>query len=118
MLLDLNMKVSLTKESILDKTLDTNQLKTNIYYLTYIDGDEYYFDYSNLSEEKLIRYSMFIVYLMLKNHQYVKPQILEKIFPNFRRSTLITLLDKLQDIIADDITKNELNSYVLLNEDI
>lgn len=59
---------------------------------------------------------MTILYLMLKQHKYIKHDKLVNIFSNLRRDTLITLIEKLQSILLDEITKNEINSYVLINE--
>lgn len=117
MVKDLHMNASLVIDKYLDKTTDTNQFKTKVYILQTYSEDKYYFDYNNLSEEKLITYSMTIVYLMLKQHQFVKFEKLVKIFPNFRREILINLIDKLQDLSLDEITKNELKSYVMITED-
>ena len=116
MIEDLHMKVTLFVDTYIDTTIDTNKLKTNNYILQTVGEDKYYFEYKHLNEQQLIHYSMTIVYLMLKQHKYVKFEKLEKIFPHFRRELLITMISKLQDLLIDDISKNELNSYVLLEE--
>lgn len=113
---DLNMKIVLSKTSYLNTEIDTNQLKTNKYFLTTLGEDKYHYEIDNLDDNLLIKYSMPIVYLMLKQHKYIKYEKLSNIFPNLRRDTLITLIEKLQSILLDDITKNEINSYVLLEE--
>ena len=113
---DLNMKIVLSKTSYLNTEVDTNQLKTNKYFLTTLGEDKYHYEIDNLDDNLLIKYSMSIVYLMLKQHKYIKYEKLSNIFPNLRRDTLITLIEKLQSILLDDITKNEINSYVLISE--
>lgn len=113
---DLNMKIVLSKTSYLNTEIDTNQLKTNKYFLTTLGEDKYHYEIDNLDDNLLIKYSMPIVYLMLKQHKYIKYEKLSNIFPNLRRDTLITLIEKLQSILLDEITKNEINSYVLINE--
>ena len=75
-----------------------------------IDCD-YSFDYDDLDEYKLIKYSMTIVYLMLKNHKHITSSYLSEIFPRFTRKTMQTLISNLKEIISDDIVKNELASY-------
>ena len=55
--------------------------------------------------------SLFVEILLDSNNEK-----LSNIFPNLRRDTLITLIEKLQSILLDDITKTEINSYVLLEE--
>ncbi len=117
MVKDLHMNASLVLDKYLDKTTDTNQFKTKVYILQTYSEDKYYFEYKDLSEEKLITYSMTIVYLMLKQHQFIKFEKLSKILPNFRREVLINMINKLQDLSLEEITKNELNSYVMINED-
>lgn len=89
-------------------------MKFNIktYYLQII-GYDYKFEYMDLSDEKRIRYSMPIVYLMLKNHHYITTKELSNIFPNFNRNVMMNLMNKLRDIVSEDITLNEINSYVL-----
>ena len=113
---DLNMKIVLSKTSYLNTEVDTNQLKTNKYFLTTLGEDKYHYEIDNINDNLLIKYSMSIVYLMLKQHKYIKYEKLSNIFPNLRRDTLITLIEKLQSILLDDITKNEINSYVLISE--
>ena len=116
MITNLKMNVIFSKYTYLDKEKDKNQLKTNVYLLSTLGEDKYHFEYNDLSEEQLIQYSMTIVYLMLKQHKFIKHDKLENIFPNFRRDTLIKLIEMLQTIELDEITKNEINSYVLINE--
>ncbi len=114
MIKDLKMNVTFFTDSYLDTTIDTNQFKTNNYVLQTLGEDKYHFEYKHLNEDQLILYSMTIVYLMLKQHKYVKMEKLDIMFPYFRRSILATMLEKLQSLLLDDITKNELNSYVLI----
>ena len=57
-----------------------------------------------------------IVYLMLKNQQYISTKELSNIFQNFNRNTMMNLMNKLRDIVSDDIILNEINWYVLNEE--
>ncbi|MCR4898285.1 MAG: hypothetical protein K5892_03570, partial [Acholeplasmatales bacterium] len=82
------------------------------YYLQEI-GYNYKFDYIDLNDEQRIRYSMPIVYLMLKNQQYITTKELSNIFPNFNRNVMMNLMNKLRDIVSEDIILNEINSYKL-----
>jgi len=50
-----------------------------------------------------------IVYLMLKNQQYISTKELSNIFQNFNRNTMMNLMNKLRDIVSDDIILNEIN---------
>ena len=115
MLEDLKMDIILSKFKRKEDEDSLGNFKTNYYYVTYIEP--YKFDYMDLNEEKLIKYSMTIVYLMLKNHQYVTTSLLEDIFPNFNKKTMANLKDKLSLVVADDIGKNEINSYIFLDDE-
>jgi len=61
-------------------------------------------------------YSMTIVYLMLKNQQYITTKELSNVLPNFNRNVMMNLMNKLRDIVSEDIIKNEISSYVLEEE--
>ena len=54
-----------------------------------------------------------IAYLMLKNHHYITTKELSNIFPNFNRNIMMNLMNKLRDIVSEDIILNEINSYIL-----
>ena len=41
---------------------------------------------------------------------------LSNIFPNFSRNIMMDLLNKLKDIVSEDIIKNEINSYIIKDE--
>ena len=116
MITNLEMNVVFSKYTYQDNKIDTSRLKTNVYLLTTLGEDKYHFSYSNLTEEQLIQYSMTILYLMLKQHKYIKHDKLVNIFPNLRRDTLLKMIDMLQSILIDEISKNEINSYILINE--
>ena len=106
--LKINADVILKKD---DTNIDNpGQFKSNIYYFRMIDND-YSFDYDDLDEYNLIKYSMTIVYLMLKNHKHITSSYLSEIFPRFTRKTMQTLISNLKEIVSDDIVKNELSSY-------
>ena len=115
MLEDLKMDIIISKFKRKEDVDSLGNFKTNYYYVTYIEP--YKFDYMDLSEDQYVKYSMTIVYLMLKNHQYVTTSILEDIFPNFNKKTMANLKDKLSLVIADDIGKNEINSYIFLDDE-
>ena len=70
-----------------------------------IDDDK---DLINLSIER-----MTIIYLMLRNKQYVTTNYLISIFPNFTKKTMFNLLTKLKEIIPGEINKNKYLSYVI-----
>ena len=59
---------------------------------------------------------MTIVYLMLKNQQYITTKELSNVLPNFNRNVMMNLMNKLRDIVSEDIIKNEISSYVLEEE--
>ena len=59
---------------------------------------------------------MTIVYLMLKNGQYVTTKELSPILPNYNRSIMMVLMDKLRGIVSNEIELNEINSYVIGEE--
>lgn len=115
MLEDLKMDIIISKFKRKEDVDSLGNFKTNYYYVTYIEP--YKFDYMDLSEDQYVKYSMTIVYLMLKNHQYVTTSLLEDIFPNFNKKTMANLKDKLSLVVADDIGKNEINSYIFLDDE-
>lgn len=79
-------------------------------------GEDYTFDYLGLSEEQLITYSMTIVYLILKNGQYVTTKELSSILPNCNRSIMMVLMEKLRGIVTNEIELSEINSYKIGEE--
>ena len=74
---------------------------------------DYSFSIKNLSEEQLIKYSDVIVYLMLKNKQYVAYDSLSKKFPNFTRPVFSTMIQDFKEIFGEDIYKDEYQSYII-----
>lgn len=108
---DLKLRYRIVKEQILNP--DNLGLKpTNIYHLNDLDMDNY-FEYEHLNEIQLIKYSMTIVYLMLRNKQYVTTNYLITIFPNFNKKTMFTMVSKLKEIIPGEMDKNKYLSYVI-----
>ena len=107
--LDLNVSLKKSKQ---DK--EEIQFKKNKY-LFNIDTDPYKYNTDDLLEDELIRYSLVIVYLMLKNGQYVTSITLSRLFPNFDRKKMMTLKDTLLTLIADDIDKNKYQSLILVD---
>ena len=72
-----------------------------------------HFEYEHLNEVQLIKYSMTIVYLMLRNKQYVTTNYLITIFSNFNKKTMFNMVSKLKEIIPGEINKNKYLSYVI-----
>jgi len=111
MINDLRLRYQITKDQ--DEYIDDKgHVLTYIYHLNNLDID-YHFEYEHLNEEALVKYSMTIVYLMLRNKQYVTTNLLTSIFPNFNKKTMFNLLSKLKEIIPGEIDKNQLLSYVI-----
>ena len=53
---------------------------------------------------------------MLTNQQYITTKELLNIFPNFNRNIMMNLMNKLRDVVSEDIIINERNSYILGDE--
>lgn len=70
----------------------------------------------DLNDDKKITYSAVIVYLLLKNYQFVKFDYLDMYFPDFNRKKLFTLFDKMRNIIGEDLYLTAVNSYKLRAE--
>ncbi len=108
---DLKLRYKIIKDQ--EVNIDnTGYRATNIYHLNDLDMDNH-FEYEHLNENQLIKYSMTIVYLMLRNKQYVTTNYLAKIFPNFNKKTMFNMVAKLKEIIPGEINKNQLLSYVI-----
>ena len=112
MLIKLNLKYRMTKEEI-GNPENPGFFKTNIYYLTYLCED-YSFNMSDLTKEEKIKYLYVIVYLMLRNNQYISPKILkERIDIDISESSFKRFLDSFKMLVGFDIYKNKLQSYVI-----
>lgn len=85
--------------------------KTYSYKLITLDTQD--FDYYKLTEEERIKYSLAIVYLKLLNHHLVSYDTLSKIFPDFKRKTFFYTIEKLKEVISEDLYKDEFQSYVI-----
>lgn len=83
------------------------------FYFKFLPIVDYSFSIKNLSEEQLIKYSDVIVYLMLKNKQYVAYDSLSKKFPNFTRPVFSTMIQDFKEIFGEDIYKDEYQSYII-----
>ena len=114
MLPKLDLNISSLKSTVLKPEEPQNKV---IYYYNVDITDPYKYNIDNLTQEELIKYSLVIVYLMLKNEQYVTPITLSRIFPNFNNKTMFYLKENLLDVIADDIDKNKYQSYILVDFD-
>ena len=110
--LGLNASIVLEEQDVFSEasTFNKKSFKTKVYYFQMI-GEDYTFNYEGLNEEQLITYSMIIVYLMLKNGQYVSTSELSVFLPDFRRRLMMVLMEKLRGIFSTDIILNEINSY-------
>lgn len=108
---DLKLRYKIIKDQ--EVNIDnTGYRATNIYHLNDLDMDNH-FEYEHLNETQLIKYSMTIVYLMLRNKQYVTTNYLATIFPNFNKKTMFNMVSKLKEIIPGEINKNQLLSYII-----
>lgn len=66
------------------------------------------------TKEERIKYLYVIVYLMLRNNQYISPKILkERIAIEISESSFKRFLDSFKMLVGFDIYKNELQSYVI-----
>ena len=112
---DLNLKATISKDKVLklDSCLNYNEFT---YYYFRQAGVNYYFNLDDCTDEKKIRYSLVIVYLMLKNRQYVSASILEKQLPDFNRKKMLGIIECLREVVAENIYENEIQSYILDEE--
>ena len=76
----------------------------NKYYFQMI-GHDYSCSLENLSEEQLIRYSMLIVYLLIKNNVPIRRKTLRSIFPYYDKNKNTLLINRLKQVIAEDIIR-------------
>lgn len=112
MLIKLNLAFKIIKEEI-ENSDNPGCFKSNIYYLTYLYED-YSFNMNDLTKEERIKYLYVIVYLMLRNNQYISPKILkERIAIEISESSFKRFLDSFKMLVGFDIYKNELQSYVI-----
>ncbi len=111
MLSDLRLRYELVKEESINPENKAQYGKVT-YYLNSLGVDNH-FEYEHLDDESLIKYSMTIVYLMLRNKQYITTNYLISIFPNFTKKTMFNLVSKLREIIPGEINKNKYLSYVI-----
>lgn len=108
---DLRLACILNKFEI-DNSNDKTEYKTKYYTLS--GKVDYSFELpDDLPEDKRITYSAVIVYLILKNYQFVKFDYLDMYLPNFSRKKLFTLLEKMRDIIGEELYITAVNSYKL-----
>ena len=100
-------------ESRIENKLNPTRFKKKIYYFQQI-SDDYSFDLSDCNIEDKQKYIYVIFYLMIKNHQYVSLKtfnnVLGIVVEDFTFKRLITNVNKL---MLDDLTKNELQSYII-----
>lgn len=109
---DLNLKATISKDNIKKYDSSLIEHEANIYYFRQA-GMNYYFNLEECEDEKRILYSLVIVYLMLKNRQYVSLGTLSKILPDFDKKKMSKLIATLREVIAEDVYKNEIQSYVI-----
>lgn len=92
----------------------TNKTAYYIYKYKFKDILDYSFTLDdNLDDTKKKTYSAVILYLMLKNKQFVKCSNLSNYFPNFDKHTFNDLITKIKDVIGEELYKDELQSYVI-----
>ncbi len=114
MISDLNMRVYMMR---LEDEIITEKTRYNVYRYVFITMDDYYFQIpEDLEEERLITYSAVILYLKLKFGQYVSYPIMARVLPNLTRRKFNYLIKSLQSVIGEGLTKNSLQSYVLIRD--
>ena len=93
-----------------DNSNDKTEYKSHYYTLS--GAIDYSFELpEDLSDDKRITYSAVIVYLLLKNYQFVKFDYLDMYLPDFNRKKLFTLLEKMRGIIGEELYITVVNSY-------
>lgn len=108
---DLRLSCILNKFEI-DNSNEKTEYKTKYYTLS--GTIDYSFELlEDLSDDKKVKYSAVIVYLILKNYQFVKFDYLNMYLPNFSRKKLFTLFEKMRDIIGEELYITAVDSYKL-----
>ena len=111
MINDLHLKCSLER---LEETITTSSTKYEISRYKLVSRLNYKFILpEDLEENKRILYFPTIVYLKLKNRQYVSFKDLQLYFPNFNKDISSKFFKKMKELFGEDIYKDELQSYVL-----
>lgn len=111
MINDLHLKCSLER---LEETITTSSTKYEISRYKLVSRLNYKFILpEDLEENKRILYFPTIVYLKLKNRQYVSFKDLQLYFPNFNKDISSKFFKKMKQLFGEDIYKDELQSYVL-----
>lgn len=111
MIYDLHLKCDFQK---ITQTVETNKTtyKVNSYVL--LSKFDYSFKLNKeIPDEKKMLYSSVIVYLELKKEFYVSYDILSNYLPNFSQKTFIRVIKGIKEVIADEVLKNEIQSYEL-----
>ena len=111
MIYDLHLKCDFQK---ITQTVETNKTtyKVNSYML--LSRFDYSFKLNKeIPDEKKMLYSSVIVYLELKKEFYVSYDILSNYLPNFSQKTFIHVIEGIKEVIADEVLKNEIQSYEL-----
>ena len=112
MLKSLKMNLMLSKA----KDISEEVQYTSNYYVLVKGDDPYHINPRGVDPNELISYSMVIAYCLLKDKKYVSTKSLSYFLPNFNSDILKNMFDKMLDLIAEDIEKNELKSYMLYEE--
>ena len=112
MLKSLKMNLKLSKA----KDISEEVQYTSNYYVLVKEKAPYHINPRGVEPNELISYSMVIAYCLLKNKKYVSTKSLSYFLPNFDSDVLRVMFDKMLDLIAEDIEKNELKSYMLIEE--
>ncbi len=111
MIYDLHLKCDFQKITQIVETNKTTY-KVNSYVL--LSKFDYSFKLNKeIPDEKKMLYSSVIVYLELKKEFYVSYDILSNYLPNFSQKTFIHVIEGIKEVIADEVLKNEIQSYEL-----
>jgi len=112
MIIKMNLKFSLVINDYSDSDNEGQYLK-KIYYQISI-GNDYSFSLDNLDDNDKNRYIYVILFLMLKNHQYVSQQVFQqRLNIDLDASSYKRMFKAFKELVGFDIYKNELQSYVI-----
>ena len=115
MIIKLKLNCTLNREEVKNQ-IDEAYRSSYIYYQTSLFED-YNYNLSLLSDQEKNRYIYVIIYLMLRNREYVSCKLIKdklKIDVNIR--TIQRIIRDIKNIVGFDIYKNELQSYVIDEE--
>ena len=112
MIYDLHLKCDLQRIS---QEVITKETKYKTYSYKLLSRFDYSFTLNKeIPDNKKIMYSSVIVYLHLKKGYYVSSDILSNYLPNLDNRIFINILEGLKSVIADEIIKNQIQSYEMI----